>query len=220
MLPESLAFNRLPDIQVLFEKALSRLNYEDYKVKIGDDKFPFHSIAHPHVLLPAFAYEAETISMIMFGARLFTDTVYVVDKEKASGISMVPFDELPDDKKNNDYALMSIDTKDITADIATKGLVDLIIDLSVDQIISVDHEQKLITMRQIDLPSRELLADLSDYADGDIIPLLSAPLLAFSGLQRVLKSEVSMEALNAARRVAEDLDTRHRQQQESKGISL
>ena len=203
---DSISIKSLPAMQRYFSESVARLNYSDYKVKISENEFPVHALSHPHVMLPWLAYRADAISMVLVGARLFEDAFYIADKSKPSGISILAERQLNEEQKDSIGSKTTSDARTVDSSIVTKGLVRLMIDLSVEQSISIDHDTKTITPNILDLDLQLGIDQAARYEDGQCIPLLSAPLLALSGLQHALKSDIAMEALNAAKKKAAELD--------------
>lgn len=208
---DTIAIEKIEDIRVAFNAAMSRLNLSNFKVDVDNDKHPIDVVTHPAVLLSRLAMRAEETAILLCGVRLFPNACYVVSKDSPCGMVIQHFDELTFDQQADRNIQDSQDFPVASMENMTYGLMGLIMESAVADTFEIDPQSKLVRIKPQNMVIHGLFRSTPEYEDGQGLPLLDANMVAISDLHGMLLEEIPLKALNKAREKAAELQQQQRQ---------
>ncbi len=196
-------------IESAFLKAVERLKISDFQLSMEDRIFPIEAITHQNVFLPRLALKAEEISVLLFGVRLFESVAYTVNSQVASGFQIQEEDSFTEQQMEDPNFLRTKQIPVADDSLLTAGLRGLLLELAISESFEIDIDNKILKVKQNDMSLHKIFKTTSVYEDGQFIPLLSAEYLSASELQALSRDLEPINALNKARRIAEELANQH-----------
>lgn len=193
------------DIENAFSNALARLKVGNSQVVVGDTTYPIDAVTHQSVFLPKIALRAEELAVMILGVRLFPGIAYTIKKRSASGFQIQSFEDLTDDQREDPNFLITADIPVADRVTLTVALQGLLLDKAIAECFEIDVEKQLLVSRAIPMEMHKAFKITHEYQDGQCLPLLPADYLMANEIQLITHQPEFLNALNKARRIADDL---------------
>lgn len=193
------------DIQNSFEETLGSLGLGEFEVSLKGDTWPLSAALHPYVSLPRLAHRAEELALSLFGFRLFSDVVYVANNSRVAGIEIVLARHLSDEQRRDPVIASMLETKVGDLEVLTKGLRGLVMEVAVTDVFEIDHENSLLIEKAPNWRVHTLFKTTPEWENDSGFPLLTGGHLGLSELLGWASEDDIINALNKARRAAEEL---------------
>lgn len=203
----SITIDKLDDVQKSFITAMDRLGLSEYTFEAEGERHPVDVVFHPYVFLGRLAMSAEETSILIFGARIFPESCFLVNKDTPTGIVIENIDTLTDDQLMDRNIQASQQIVSASMENMTLALRELVIDSAIVDVFEIDPEHKVIREKPYAPGLHALYMNSEGYANGAALPLMSPEMIAINELSNLLTQDIPLLAMNKAREKAASLLT-------------
>lgn len=193
------------DLAEMFDRSIARMGLTDYKVNANGHVMSSASITHHANILPGLAMLADQSAINLLGGRIFEGFIYTVKKKQILGVGISKISNEDSHNPDDENIKRTLAIKSLNDNEITMGIRGLLMDMSVMDQFDIDHENKTMTLKQLNLSVHKMFKQTPEYQDGQCIPLLNKDLGVLNEMHMMLYSDIATKALNKARERAAEI---------------